>query len=115
MQIVVFCRLLLTGWRSIGRAWCGPAAFVRSALECPAGAAVVDLPGEQATTEEFARAIESVVPESKGRIHVDGPSIPSNIPPQPNYISNLFADWRATPLVEGVRKTVDYYRQRAAP
>ena len=90
-------------------------AFVRSALECPAGAAVVDLPGEQATTEEFARAIESVVPESKGRIHVDGPSIPSNIPPQPKYISNLFADWRATSLVDGVRKTVDFYRQRAAP
>lgn len=86
-------------------------AFVRSALECPAGVAVVDLPGEQATTEEFARAIEAVVPQSKGRIHVDGPSIPSNIPPQPNYISNLFADWRATPLIEGVRKTVEFYRR----
>ena len=85
-------------------------AFVRSALECPPGATVVDLPGEQATTEEFARAIESVAPDSAGRIHVDGPSIPSNIPPQPNFISNLFADWRATPLAEGVRKTVDFYR-----
>lgn len=85
-------------------------AFVRAALECPEGATVVDLPGDLATTEEFARAIESVVPSAVGRIHVDGPSIPSNIPPQPNYINSLFADWRATPLVEGVRKTVDFYR-----
>ena len=85
-------------------------AFVRAASECPPGATVVDLPGEQATTEEFARAIESVAPDSVGRIHVSGPSIPSNIPPQPKFISNLFADWRATPLVEGVRKTVDFYR-----
>ncbi len=88
-------------------------AFVRSVLDCPPAAAVVDLPGEQATTEEFARAIESVVPGSAGRIHVGGPSIPSNIPTQPNYISNLFADWRATPLVEGIRKTADFYRPQA--
>ncbi|MBS0207067.1 MAG: NAD(P)-dependent oxidoreductase [Planctomycetes bacterium] len=85
-------------------------AFVRAALECPEGATVVDLPGAVATTEEFARTIESVVPAAVGRIHVDGPSIPSNIPPQPNYINTLFADWRATSLAEGVRKTVEFYR-----
>lgn len=85
-------------------------AFVRSAIECPAAAAVVDLPGEHATTEDFARAIQTVVPESAGRIRVDGPLIPSNIPTEPNYISNLFSDWRATSLLEGVQKTVDFYR-----
>lgn len=85
-------------------------AFVRSVLECPPGATVVDLPGELATSEQFARAIESAVPACAGRIKVDGPSIPSNIPTQPNFINKLFADWHATPLVEGVRKTVDFYR-----
>ena len=85
-------------------------AFVRAVMECPEGATVVDLPGEHATTEEFARAIELVVPSATGRIHVDGPSIPSNIPPQPNYINSLFADWKATSLVDGVRKTVEFYR-----
>lgn len=85
-------------------------AFVRSAFECPPGATVVDLPGELATSEDFARAIELAVPSAAGRILVDGPLIPSNIPTQPNFINHLFADWRATPLVEGVRKTVEFYR-----
>ena len=86
-------------------------AFVRSVFESPPGSAVVDLPGEQATSEAFAQTIETVVPEAKGRIHVDGPSIPCNIPPQPNYISNLFPDWHTTSLIEGVRKTVEFYRR----
>lgn len=86
-------------------------AFVRSAFECPPGAAVVDLPGEHATTEQFANAIAAVVPEAASRINVDGPLIPSNLPPQPNYISTLFPDWRATPISEGVKKTIEFYRR----
>ena len=85
-------------------------AFVRSALECPPGATVVDLPGEVATTEEFAAAINRVVPESAGRILVNGPEIPSNLPPKPNYITSLLPDWIPTSLIEGVRKTVEFYR-----
>ena len=85
-------------------------AFVRAAFDCPPGATVVDLPGEQATTEQFAHAIETVVPSSKGRIQVHGPAIPANIPPHPRYISELFPDWQATSLAEGVRRTVEFYR-----
>lgn len=85
-------------------------AFVKSALECPEGASVVDLPGQQATTEEFVRVLNAVVPEATGKIKVDGPHIPANIPPHPNYISNLFDDWKATSLLDGVRSTVDFYR-----
>jgi UDP-glucose 4-epimerase len=86
-------------------------AFVRAAFECPTGSTVVDLPGEQATTEEFVHAIESVVPDSAGRIQVSGPAIPANNPPQPQYITKLFADWRPTSLLEGVRRTVEFYRE----
>ena len=85
-------------------------AFVRAACESPPGATVVDLPGEQATTERFARAIETVVPSAQGRIHVGGPAIPANIPPHPRYISELFPDWQATSLGEGIRRTVAFYR-----
>lgn len=85
-------------------------AFVQGALECPRSATVVDLPGEQVTTEEFARKIEMIVPGVRGKIHVEGPQIPSNIPTQPRYISKLFPDWTATPLLEGIRKTVAFYR-----
>ena len=86
-------------------------AFVRAAFECPPGATVVDLPGEQATTEEFVHVIESVVPSAAGTIHVDGPAIPSNIPPKPHYITSVYHDWQATTLLEGVRRTVEFYRE----
>lgn len=85
-------------------------AFVRSALECPPGHTVVDLPSELASTEEFVKAIELAVPGSSSRITVDGPAIPSNIPPSPNDIANLFPDWQPTSLRDGVRKTVEFYR-----
>lgn len=86
-------------------------AFVRAALECPLGAHVVDLPGEVATSEAFVCAIEAALPESRGQIEVNGPAIPSNIPPRPRYISELFAEWTPTPLADGVRRTIDFYRR----
>ena len=85
-------------------------AFVRAAFECPPGHVVVDLPSESASTHEFVQAIELAVPGSSSRITVDGPAIPSNIPPSPNVISNLFPDWQPTSLGDGVRKTVEFYR-----
>lgn len=85
-------------------------AFVRSAFECPPGHTVVDLPSEPATTEEFRDAIVAVVPDAAARITVNGPSIPSNIPPNPNYIANVFPDWQATSLRDGIRKTVEFYQ-----
>lgn len=87
-------------------------AFVRAALECPRGAAVVDLPGEQVTTEEFVRRIDQVVPGAAARIDVAGPEIPSNIPPAPRYITQVFPDWQRTPLDEGIARTVEFYRTR---
>jgi nucleoside-diphosphate-sugar epimerase len=86
-------------------------ALVRAAFEAPAGATIVDLPGEQASSKEFVRVIEQAVPEAAGRIRVAGPPIPANVPPHPRYIAELFADWRSTHLAEGVRRTIDYYRQ----
>ena len=86
-------------------------AFVQAAFECPPSATVVDLPGEQATTEEFVRMIESVVPNAAGTIRVNGPAIPSNIPPKPHYITSVYHDWQATTLSEGIRRTVDFYRE----
>lgn len=86
-------------------------AFVRAALECMGGVAVVDLPSEPASTEDFVREIESVVPEAAGRITVDGAKIPMNVPSDPHFIMQLFRDWETTSLKEGVRKTVEFYRR----
>ncbi len=87
-------------------------AFVQSALETPRGSVVVDLPSQLATTEEFVNVIDRVVPGAGLRLKIDGPAIPSNIPPKPHYISELFPDWKTTTLEEGVRRTVDFYRNR---
>lgn len=87
------------------------AAFVRAAVECPAGATVADLPGERATTEQFAQAIEAVMPASRGSITISGPTIPANIPPHPNYITNLYPDWKTTSLRDGIRKTIAWYSE----
>jgi UDP-glucose 4-epimerase len=89
-------------------------AFVRAAFECPPGASVFDLIGEAATPEDFIREIDAVVPGSAARLAASGPVIPVSIPPKPNPLTNLFPDWATTPLRDGVKKTVDYYRAAGA-
>lgn len=85
-------------------------AFVRGVFDCPPGSTIVDLPSEPATPEEIVRLIERVVPESAGRIAVNGPAIPANLPPTPRGIARLFPEWQATPLSEGIQKTIEFYR-----
>lgn len=86
-------------------------AFVRAALETPAGANVVDLPGEQATCEDFVHALCDIAPSADSLITVDGPSIPPNVTVNSKRITDLFPDWVATPLRNGIQQTVDYYRR----
>lgn len=83
-------------------------AFVRGALETPPGAAVVDLPSEAATVAEFLDAVRAAMPGAG--LAAEGPPIPVNVPPHPRPITTVFPDWRATPLTEGVRRTVAFYR-----
>ena len=89
-------------------------AFVRAAFEAPDGACAVDLPGEQATTEEFLDAVTAVLPEASALLRIDGPPVPTNVPTEPYYIDRLFPDWQVTPLQEGVRRTIEFYRRLQA-
>lgn len=86
------------------------AAFVLGAVKTPQGSTVLDLEGNLATSEEFAAAIGRVVPESSGKILVQGPAIPANIPPDPRYFSEVYPDWKPKSLDEGIRQTVNFYR-----
>lgn len=86
--------------------------FVRAALETPRGSNVVDLPSQPATTDDFVTAIDALVPGARAKLTVGGPPIPPNHAPHPNYISNLFPDWKPTSLEDGVRQTVEFYRAR---
>jgi nucleoside-diphosphate-sugar epimerase len=90
-------------------------AFVRSALETPPGAQVVDLPGGMMDVQEIIAAIGAAVPESTGRVTAHGPPIPTHAPPRPNFITSLFPDWVSTPLAEGIERTIEFYRARVEP
>ena len=87
-------------------------AFVRGALETPPGAHVVDLPGEVADVGEVVAAIGAVVPASLPQLSVTGPPIPTHAPPNPHFISALYPDWKPTSLAEGIRRTVEFYREQ---
>jgi nucleoside-diphosphate-sugar epimerase len=85
-------------------------AFVRGALETPPGAHVVDLPGEMADVDQVIAAIGAAVPGAAAKLSVKGPPIPAHAPPNPRFISTLYPDWRTTPLGEGIRRTIEFYR-----
>lgn len=86
-------------------------AFVRAANETPAGAEVVDLPGERAGVEQVIAAIEAAAPGAAGRVSAAGAVIPAHAPAEPRLISTLYPDWRVTSLTEGMRRTVEYYQR----
>ena len=85
-------------------------AFVRGAFETPEGSNVVDLPSVEATTDEMVATINELVPESHGQLTTRGEGIPSNTPANWHLISELFPDWSATSLQDGLRKTIEFYR-----
>jgi nucleoside-diphosphate-sugar epimerase len=88
-------------------------AFVDAALLSSPGFAGYEMPSQLATTEQFVAALEEVEPAARGLIQVAGPTIPANIPPQPVSIAELLAPWQATSLQDGIRRTIDFYRQHA--
>lgn len=89
-------------------------AFVRTAMETPSGAVVVDLPSEAATVEELVQAIDAVVPGSQARITFGGPTLPRNDSPRDRVISEILLDWKPTSIADGIRRTIDFYRQGRA-
>lgn len=86
-------------------------AFVRGALETPAGAAVADLEGEIAEIDTVVAILNRLAPKSAARISIDGTPIPAHAPPHPNLISTFYPDWTNTPLEDGLRRTIEFYRQ----
>lgn len=85
-------------------------AFVRTALETPPGAVVVDLPSEPATVEQMVAAIDIAVPGAGKNITIGGPTLPRNDSPRDRVITEILSDWRATSITDGIRRTVAFYR-----
>lgn len=85
-------------------------AFIRGAMDTPAGAHVVDLAGEIAEVAEVVAAIEKRVPSAAGKLSFHGAPIPAQTPANPHFISALYPDWETTSLADGIRKTVEFYQ-----
>ncbi|MCX7423559.1 MAG: NAD(P)-dependent oxidoreductase [Planctomycetia bacterium] len=84
-------------------------AFVRTALETPRGAHVVDLPSEPATVEQLVAAIDAVIPGAAAKITIDGPTLPRNDSCREHVITDILPDWRATSITDGMRRTIEFY------
>ncbi len=86
-------------------------AFVRTALETPRGAHVVDLPSEPATVEQLVAAIDAVIPGAAAKITIDGPTLPRNDSRREHVITDILPDWRATSIADGMRRTIEFYSE----
>ena len=84
-------------------------AFVRTALETPKGAIVVDLPSEPATVEQLVKAIDLAVPGAASKITIGGPVLPRNDSPRDHVVTEILPDWKPTSITDGIRRTVEFY------
>jgi nucleoside-diphosphate-sugar epimerase len=83
-------------------------AFVAAARAARQGADVHDLGGEPVPMRTVVSAIEAALPDAAGRIEFD--ETPLSFP---HDLAAGFAEFRARPLTDGVRETVERFRARA--
>ena len=88
-------------------------AFIQTALKTPPGAAVIDLPSELATVEQIVAAIELAAPGALKKITIDGPTLPRNDSPRNRMITEILPDWKPTTIVDGMLRTVNFYRTQS--
>ncbi len=89
------------------------AAFLAAADGAPPGAQLYNLHGETLAVERIVAAIEAEEPAARGRITWGGPPIP--IPPALDGRSfrRAFPDLPGTPLAQGIRSTMERFRELA--
>jgi UDP-glucuronate 4-epimerase len=88
--------------------------FIASATVPFEGAGVLNLGGSKVNMRELVRAIEEAAPESKGRISVSESTLPFPEELDARALKGVLPDAPETPLVEGVRATVNAFRDLAA-
>jgi nucleoside-diphosphate-sugar epimerase len=81
-------------------------AFVRCALETPPGARVIDMPGNEATVAGIIELLGRIQPGCERRLRISGPALPGLANADPILMHELFDDWSATPVEEGLKRTV---------
>ena len=91
------------------------AAFIAAARAPFTGAVVVNIPGTTVAVEELIAEIGRVVPESAGRIGLEGPPLPFPETLDSSEFSSVVGTVGVTPLGQGVAETVAHFRRSADP
>ncbi|HEY0395440.1 MAG TPA: NAD(P)-dependent oxidoreductase [Candidatus Elarobacter sp.] len=88
------------------------AIFARAATETPDGAHAFSLQGQLARVDEVLAAIKTEVPEAD--VGAEGPQLMFAAELDEEPLHAVFQGVHRTPLAEGVRKTIAFYRRNAA-
>ncbi len=83
--------------------------FARAATETPDGAHAFSLQGQLATTEDVIRAIRLIVPDADVRAEGKDLMFASQLDESPLHA--LFPGLKRTPLLDGTRNTIEFYRR----
>jgi UDP-glucuronate 4-epimerase len=78
------------------------------------GAAVFNVPGTAAHMSELVAAIETAAPEAAGKITFDDRPLPLPSELAVGGLAEAAGPIEVTPLLDGVRQTVDHFRRAAA-
>jgi UDP-glucose 4-epimerase len=85
------------------------AIFARAATETPDGAHAFSLQGQLATMKEVVEAIRHVVPNAA--VRAEGPQLMFAAEIDETPLHALFPNVRRTPLADGTRATIAFYRR----
>ena len=85
--------------------------FARAATETPPGAHVFSLQGQLATMDDVLKAIHEVIPNAEVKAEGAPLMFASELDEKP--LDALFPNIHRTPLTEGTRKTIEFYRRNA--
>jgi nucleoside-diphosphate-sugar epimerase len=88
-------------------------AFARAARAATDGAHVVNFPGVAAPMEEVVAAIVTAAPKVEGKITWAEEPLPFPALLESGKLERLVGELPRTPLIEGVRRTVEHFRGHA--
>jgi hypothetical protein len=74
---------------------------------------VANFPGEPSSMEEVVAAIETASPDVAGRVSWVDERLPFPEALEGTLLERLIGPVERTPLVEGVRRTIEHYRRRS--
>ena len=86
------------------------AAFIAAARSSYSGATVLNVPGTSVSVDEVVEEIERAVPEIRGRIESQGPSLPFPEELDSTAFRAVVGEVPLTPLAVGVAETIRSFR-----